>query len=113
MRLHKNEADGTHVTELEARGSDTVIREGLRGGPLSESVEPGRAVADVVAERTKAGWVPEISPEPHAARFFREGFEQLLVDSYGVARGEPSERVIEEIETTYGHDVPQIGRAHV
>jgi hypothetical protein len=87
LRLHKNERAGIHVTELEQRKAAVVVREGRRGKPLAERVIEATTVEAVAAEREQAGWVRALVPEPHAARFYREGFEDMLVRDYNVARG--------------------------
>src|SRR5262249_28342471 len=106
QRLHKIEVAGVHVTELEQRGADVVVREGRRKQPLTESIVRGAQVADVAAKRVKAGWTAALLPEPHAASFYRDRFEQMLVDDYEVVRQQPSFEPLDAVEAVLGVFAP-------
>jgi hypothetical protein len=54
LRLHKNEKDGIHVTELESTGDGVVIRRGRRGGELATSTESGRTIDQLRDDRRSA-----------------------------------------------------------
>ncbi|MEQ1572342.1 MAG: hypothetical protein ABMA64_42355, partial [Myxococcota bacterium] len=113
-RLYKNDRRGVLTFEIEQDDGAVVVREGVRPLGLSEvsrEVHPDAATAfaavdALVAARTSEGWQLAIHPDPHAARYFAEGFAAQLARDFGVKLLDPDDGVLRDTEALYGRAMP-------
>ncbi|MCL2726156.1 MAG: hypothetical protein FWD69_17160 [Polyangiaceae bacterium] len=106
---------------IERSGTKVIVRGGRWGDELSElrSIDHSDEASAVAAESAISGeyegngYLHSASPEPRAARFYREEFTDLLALAYGVKRGEVSTALVDETEEIYGQKMPPELRDHL